>query len=459
MKHDQVFTSRIVFAVVLFLSACTPTGLPQVSISTLPPIGLQTPSANPSPESAASPETPNVERSLIVPFVKGGDIHLWEEASGLSRTIVKAGDVTTVLLSDDGRVIAFLRRGLVEQPELMEYVSLWAVDSSGKNPRELVSAESLRQRLKPGASDSAGFAQIGWMPGTHRLLYSGSKHYLPGQGATYSKDIYVVDADTGPDAVLAPDVMPDAFANDWRFVISPDGGQIALISASALSFVKSDGSNWRQAVLTYPLVGSGDAVLLPGGVWSQDSQAFIFTAPVASGAFHILNYTIWRVPVDGSPAQSLAALTQSHSSSVTFSPDGKQMAFFQDLNGDGALQASDYRIMPPTVEAGPLAIPNSLDLSYANPHWSPGGTAFVIRDRALFQLCPGATESSEVCGESIHLGDNNIIHSIQWVDATRFLFTGLEPSTLSLGSLDGTITPIVSWSDIEWPTWSAATLR
>src|SRR5215211_184122 len=253
--------------------------------------------------------------------------------------------------------------------------------------------------------------------------------------------------------------MPEAYVNDWRFVISPDGQQIALISGTALSFLNADGSNWRQAVLTYPQVGAGDAVLLPSGIWAQDSRAFIFTGPMESEAPHILNYTIWRVPLDGSPGQSLATLTKSHSSSVTFSPDGKQMAFFQDMNGDGTIQADDYCILPLAVEVGPLNLPESLELSYANLHWSPGGTAFVLRDRALFELCPGATQASEACGEPIPLSNNGIINSIQWIDSTRFLFTSLEPATLSLGSLDGTITPIVAWSDTEWSGWSAATSR
>jgi WD40 repeat protein len=457
---------KILFLFVLItsltLSACTPAvqgSIPTTSTVAFTDIPDFIPTITPDPATSITALSESAADALVVvTFVKDGDIHLWEAATGQSRTLLRAGDVTSVMVSDDGQVIAFQRRALVEQPELMEYVSLWAVDSNGQNPRELVSAEALRQQLQPAASDSAGFAQISWIPGTHRLVYNGSKHYLPGQGFTQSTDIYLVDADTGSNAVLAANVMPDTpFLNAWRFVISPHGQQIALISGTALSFINTDGSNWRQAVLTYPQVGTGDVILLPSGVWTQDSRAFIFSGPMQSESIFILNYTIWRVSADGSPAQSLATLTDSHSSSVTFSPDGKHMAFLQD--GDGTIQADDYCILPLAADVGPLKLPDSLDLFYANLHWSPGGTAFVIRDRALFELCPAATQASEVCSEPIHLGNNEMINSIQWVDSTRFLFTGIEPATLSLGNLDGTITPIVAWSDSEWSGWSAATLH
>ena len=226
---------------------------------------------------------------------------------------------------------------------------------TGENPRELVSADSLRQRLNPEPKDSAAIAQFNWIPGTHRLVYNASKHYLPGQGFTLSTDIYTVDGDTGADTVLAADVMPgNPFVNAWRFVISPDGQRIALFSSTELSLLNSDGSNLRRGVLTYPAVGMGDAVLLPRGVWTQDSSAFVFTGPMESASPFVLNYTIWRVPADGSPAQSLATLTDSHSSYISFSPDGTRMAFFQDVNGDGTIQTEDHQIMPLAAGVGPL---------------------------------------------------------------------------------------------------------
>lgn len=453
MRQYPSFTSVILLSA-LFLAACSP----PISISTLSPAPTEAPFATPaltensSSDGEVSPEPPF--SSLVVAFVKDGDIHLWEEPTHQSRTLIRAGDVINVTMSDDGQRIAFLRRSLVEQPELMEYVSLWAVNSNGENPRELVSADSLRQRLNPDPKDSVAIAQFNWIPGTHRLVYNASKHYLPGQGFTLSKDIYIVDADTGVDAVLAPDVMPDRFVNDWRFVISPNGQRIALFSNTELSLLNSDGSDLRRGVLTYPAVGMGDAVLLPRGVWAEDSSAFVFTGPMESASPFVLNYTIWRVPADGSPAQSLATLTDSHSSYISFSPDGQRMAFFQDINGDGVIQTEDQQIMPLAAGAGPLTLPPRDEQS--DVRWSPDGEAFVIKDQNLFQLCPEAANAAQVCGDPIPLaGGTALIDGFEWVDEDSFLYRVLEPTTLSLGSLDGTITPIITLTEDEsWGGWS-----
>ena len=38
---------------------------------------------------------------------------------------------------------------------------------------------------------------------------------------------------------------------------------------------------------------------------------------------------------------------------------------------------------------------------------------------------------------------------MQWVDTARFLFESIEPNTLALGNVDGTITPIVTWTALQ----------
>ncbi|HKY53460.1 MAG TPA: hypothetical protein VJM08_04100, partial [Anaerolineales bacterium] len=398
------------------------------------------PTAMPDPTATLPTEKP-----LFVAFAKNGDLHLWDSVSKQSHVVLKSGDVTSVMISDDGQVIAFIRSASSFEPLLVEHSALWAVDSNGENPRELISDETLRQIMNPPPEDSAGFAQISWLPGTHRLVYSTMKFHAPGQGFTNSKDIYVVDADTGSNVVLATDIMPDTpFLNAWSFVISPDSQQIAMFSATELSFINTDGSNLRRAVLTYLTVGMGDAILLPKGVWTKDSTAFVFTGPIESDSPFVLNYTIWRVPADGSQPQSLATIMNSHSNHITFSPDGQRIVFYQDINGDGTIQTEEHRIMPLTAGAGPLALPSSHELV----RWSPDGEAFVVKDLDLFQLCPEATNLSEVCGDPIPLASgSNLIDGIGWVDEDRFLYRALEPTSFFLGRLDGTILPIGNWTD------------
>jgi hypothetical protein len=241
--------------------------------------------------------------------------------------------------------------------------------------------------------------------------------------------IYLVDADAPSITQLIP---PDY---NLRFVPSPDGSQIALLSTSGLSFLNADG--WRQDIVTYPKRG----IPIPGfatGVWALDSRAFILVAPGQSGV------DILRVPVDGSAAQQLATLTDSHVDSVTFSPDGLHAAF---------TQPPAWFITPLAAGVGPLAIPKRIILdSPVNLHWSPGDAAFAFPDKSngfLFQLCPDATQSSQVCGGPLIL-DHSYVDVIQWIDGDQFLFLTREPRRLFLGRLDHTTVPIVTWPSEEW---------
>jgi hypothetical protein len=88
--------------------------------------------------------------------------------------------------------------------------------------------------------------------------------------------------------------------------------------------------------------------------------------------------------------------------------------------------------------------------------WSPDGEAFVIKDQNLLRLCPEATNAAQVCGDPIPLaGGTDLIDGFEWIDEGSFLYRVVEPTTLSLGRLDRTITPIVTLTEEEsWGGWS-----
>jgi hypothetical protein len=216
------------------------------------------------------------------------------------------------------------------------------------------------------------------------------------------------------------------------------------MSPKDVDFINVDGSNRRQDVLTYAEAGL-TVPLFPTGVWTLDSRAFVTTGSFEKDTRFLVNLTIWRIPMDGASPEALATVMGSHPGSVTFSPDGKSASFIQWTEQQP--EFAEWFITALLPEAGPLALPYyGMEDSYANLHWSPAGDAFVIKDPDLLQLCPDATQDSQVCGEPIHLG-SRIITALQWVDASRFLFVGNEPNTLSLGNLDGTITPITTWAE------------
>jgi WD40 repeat protein len=422
----------------LSLSACL---LVQAGVvSTVTPVSLPTESLSTAMPSPSMPYSPS--GMIEVAFVKDGNIQVWDEATQQTRTIVNTGDVFSVTVSDDGQIIAFTRGSWVGDVfDGYEQFALWAINRDGGNPRELISAQDLRQRINPSERDSSNFYQLSWVPHSHQLIFSGTRYIVQGEGLSHAipQGAYLVDTDKGSVTVLAE------AAENLRFLPSPDGKQIALMSPSDVGFINADGSNKHQDVLTYAEVELAGP-LFPMGVWTQDSRAFVMTGSFERDPTLNVNFTLWRIPVDGSSPEALATITGSDPNSVTFSPDGKSASFLQTTDQQ-LPEIAGWFIKPLIPEAGPLALPYyGKEAFFANLHWSPAGDAFAIKDQDLLQLCPNATQDSQVCGEPIHLG-NGIITGLQWVDPSRFLFEGIEPNTLSLGKLDGTITAIVTWTE------------
>jgi hypothetical protein len=249
--------------------------------------------------------------------------------------------------------------------------------------------------------------------------------------------LYSVDADEGTQQVL---VKAESIL---RFVVSPDGRQVALLSPTALAFVDADGSNLRRDVLTYAQVGV-PGPLFPVGVWTEDSQAFVMTESLEEDPAAGIDFEISRVHADGSAPDQLAFVSRSHPGSVTFSPDGRFAAFIQSTD-EVPPAIAGWFITPLGEGAGPLAIPRELELGYPSLHWSPDGRAFT---GALAELCPGATQDSEICDSPVSRG---VSVAIQWFDPTHLLLLTRDPSALFLvtldpsGRMDATSEPIEVW--------------
>jgi hypothetical protein len=369
---------------------------------------------------------------------------------------LKAGDVVSVTLSDDGQRIAFSRRAWVgNEMEGYEQLSLWAVDRDGTNPREVLPPEFLRQRLNLTERDSSNFFQLGWIPHTHQVIFTITNYIAQAEGMSHAipHGAYVLNLDSGSVTELAE------AAQNLRLMPSPDGVQLALLSPTSLSFVNSDGSNRRQDVLTYPAAGL-TGPLFPTGVWTEDSQAFVLTGSFEKDPRMMINFTFWRVPVDGSSPVALASVSASDPNSVTFSPDGTSASYVQVTDGQPP-EIAGWSIKPFDVQAGPLAIPYfGKEAWMSNLHWSPAGQAYAIKDHDLSPLCPDAAQDTQVCGEPVPLGiDSSIVTTLQWVDRDRFLVAGIEPNMLGLGKLDGSFVPVITWKDNEPVTWSAVIAR
>jgi hypothetical protein len=430
MKHPLPVLSLLVAAAA---AACQ--HLPSASPTLAP---------TPTTESTQAPSA-SAGTEALVAFVKDGNLLIWDEATGQTQTIFDAGDAIGVSVSDDGQVLAFLRRSAVQLAEdpwtnWREQSALWAIDRDGHNLRELVSAEALRSLLDAAETDSTNIPQMEWIPGTHRLLYSAWRYIVQAEGESHAvpEGLFLVDADSLSESILMP------AGSNLRFAPSPDGQQIALMSPTGLGFINADGSHLRTDALSYPEAGL-TGPLLPTGIWTRDSRAVVIIGSFELGPMFNISFTLWKVPVEGSPPEALATIHRSDPRSVTFSPDGRQAAFAQYTDQEPS-ELVGWSIISLPIGVGPLAIPQHLDLSFAGVHWSPDARAF---NGTMRELCPGATWDSEVCASKLSF--NGAAAAIHWLDASRFLFLTREPSVLFLVTLDpsgvfgGTSVPIVAW--------------
>jgi glutamine cyclotransferase len=426
----KIIVFSLLMAVLLMLTACMPTVPTSIPSPTVASVARPSSTKFPTQVPAASAGT---GQKAVVAYVGDGDILVWDEATGQRRTVFDSGDAILVRMSDDGQVIAFLRRFYFEADGFKrhEQSALWAVDLNGENPRELVSVEELRRLLNAAATDSTNLPQMEWIPGTHRLLYTAWTYFVVAEGESHATPagLYLVDADTLTNSVLLP-----ADGNHLQFSPSPDGQHIALISTTGLGFINADGSDHQLNVFPYAHVGmAGQA--FPVGVWTWDARAFLLATYLEKTPQTDPGLAIWRVPLVGAPERLTDPIIGSGPSYISFSPDGGYAAFFRHMGGP-----SLWSITPLAGEAGPLAIPKSSSLFWTNPHWSPAGAAYAFHKGSLVRLCPGAAQEVEVCSEVLALGDP--LAEIVWLDEGRFFFVTRDPYDLYFAKIDGTKIPI-----------------
>jgi hypothetical protein len=101
-----------------------------------------------------------------------------------------------------------------------------------------------------------------------------------------------------------------------------------------INLVNADGSDPRDALVTFPSVLTYSEVpFYPPPTWSPDSTFFLVAIPSLDPLAPDASITVWRIPVDGSPAKILFTINTSFflSGLPFFSPDLSQVAYLQQI--------------------------------------------------------------------------------------------------------------------------------
>lgn len=364
----------------------------QTAVAALDP-ATETP--EPTPE--ITPEPPPF---LQVVYVKDGDVWYWDE-DGLNLQLTFLGDVTSVVLSDDGLVAAFIRG--------TDYIheQLGAVNTDGTNLRTLVSLADFGTMIVHPDALSAVPYRVAWVPGTHTLAFN-TRMTFEGPGLILPDELRQVDADT----LTLSTLLPAGQAGDFYY--SPDGSQIALVTGTQISVVDADGSN-RRDLLTFPIVITySEYNYYPPLIWLPDSSALRAPIPPHDPLIEPPDLTtVWHLPADGSPPSTLMTMASVpfFHDAVRLSPDGNKLAYLV------LITAGD----PSIVELHITNADGSGDLIYDTgplqfEAWSTDSEHFFYSQNGH------SPKIGRISYPSLDFTGVTLMLNIQWVDETHFLY-------------------------------------
>jgi len=373
----------------------------------------------------ALPPTTTPPPVLRISYVDGGNVFLIE-GTGPPTQLTTSGNAGQVCISDDGEKIAHIRSVGPHQ-----HGELWVVNSDGSGETQLMSAADLDALYAP-ISGILGheIGQMDFLPGAHDLYFStmGIPETI---GLFKSDDLFRIDADSG----ALTTILPAGQGGD--FSIAPDGGQIAIIQPDRLGLVDPDGSNLRPDMITYPTVITySEYMYYPSVRWAPGSSRLGVVIPSSDPLAPAPTGTTWILPVDGSPATSLATISGDFfftrpSGGNFLSHDLDQVIFSRAANpGD----PRELYVANVDGSAEQLIHPDFLSFT----DWSPNNHAFVFSSGNPMDLFIAARDRAP----------NPLVTGTQfrWVNETRYLFlTGSMGSwTLRMGVLGGSVTTLAS---------------
>jgi hypothetical protein len=176
-----------------------------------------------------------------------------------------------------------------------------------------------------------------------------------------------------PSATPSPTATPPPQTSYTLLVSQKGGGQ----DQWALYVMLADGSGQQMIPLRLPTAGGQAEQVLTlleayDAAFSPDGQRIAFTgrlgeARVVGGQTTTVEYEeLFVAPATGGDAQKLTAFEADHVEDAAWSPDGKQIAFASDVDGD-----FDIYMIP--VEGGTPSMITRNKAEDREPAWSPDG--------------------------------------------------------------------------------------
>ena len=368
---------------------------------------VPSPTAVPFPTSSTTP-MPTLTQvaaptELQVAFIKDEDVWLWIEG-GDGVPLTRSGGALDVRISDDGAIVAFVRED-----------GLWTVRSDGTEERELVSAADFADMEPRDPLYEGALHRFDWIPGTHILAFN--TRLLTEIGLMLRDDLRLVNSDT----LERTNLLPPGEGGEFHF--SPDGRQVAVVTAGSISLIDVDGGNRREVFTYTPVMTASEVRFYARPCWAADSGSLrVAIPPVDAFTDSPQSTSLWHVPTDGTPAGLVGSITAAFGSQYVFSPDASYVVYLQHPAGD-ATGASESALVVTHVESGETV--HYASGAHAVYGWAPDSMHFAfLANPQLPQAQIGQLDGDVTLAH----GDKEAAAiDVTWVDAERYLFLAKSP--------------------------------
>ncbi len=228
-----------------------------------------------------------------------GPTHLFAmnaDGSGIHKLTSDTKDDAAPVWSPDGTRVAFVRTQSGQQPQPGQ---IFVMNSDGTGVSRLTCLGSRDDRPA-------------WSPDGSRIAFARST------GKTTA--IYVMQADGSNLHLLFQPVTAYALSLAW----SPDGKRFAFGDPTGIAVVNADGTGFRQLTGPSTIQTPDD---LPA--WSPDSKSIAFDHSVLTSKELGADVQLWVMTADGRNQHTLIAESRHDLANPSWSPDGRQVAFFR----------------------------------------------------------------------------------------------------------------------------------
>ncbi|MFN2148308.1 MAG: hypothetical protein ACK2T2_07930 [Anaerolineales bacterium] len=338
-------------------------------------------------------------------------------------TVSNRGVILSLVLSEDGRTIVYGR-----SDERGENYELRAVDSNGANDRLLLDESTLDALHPLGMALHIRPSQMGFIPGTHRLLVN-TRGIFEGPGLAKYDDLLALDVDSG----TLTELLPAGQGGD--FYLAPNAQRMVLSQSDNLSLANVDGGSRQADVIQFdPVITYSEYAYYPVPRWAPDSSRFGVIIPSPDPLASDPGGTVWIAEADGGPAESMAVLDgdtffpQSFGSPL-ISPELLDLAFLRTMGN-----SNERELYLARVDGSSEQLYVTGNLAWVS--WNPDSIRFVYRIQPDQYFLGSKGANPQLLGQGRRL---------EWIDENTFLLLAGQVGSwqLSLKDVGGGSTMLV----------------